>query len=361
MVVVLQSAPDDEVVAVTLSGRRQGGQRHGCGRRGRAARAAAQECARPEGAGGEGDEDAGAALAAAQGCAAVGAVAVRGREVELRQLTRALQGADEAVGRPAGGSGVLAEGDREVVTPVSFRGCLMRYSGRVILRRGVALQVARQLDRAGSGVADDGQQHLDDQRGVEIDAAGHVVQAVRALARGDGAVSGEVDEDGVQGLAPDERVAQGGEQEGPDGDMQEGAELLVGPAGLRLADGAGQGAVAGEAVGADREQAEAVEAQRVAEGVEAAIAVVAAQVVDLAEVAEGGSAVGSVEGLLELGEGERLRSGESIGEEGGGAPGHARVVCRYVRYTVPFQVPDRSEAGRERSGIGSAGRGNGTV
>ena len=287
---MLQSAPDDEVVAVTLSGTRQGGQRRGCGRRGRAARAAAQECARPEGAGGEGDEDAGAALAAAQGGAAVGAVAVRGREVELRQLTRALQGADEAASRGLRRAGGGRSGGRG---PCIFWGCLMRYSGRVILRRGVALQVARQLDRAGSGVADDGQQHLDDQRGVEIDAAGHVVQAVRALAHGDGAVSGEVDEDAVQGLAPDERVAQGGEQEGPDGDMQEGAELLVGPAGLRLADGAGQGAVAGEAGGADREQAEAVEAQRVAEGVEAAIAVVAAQVVDLAEVAEGGSAGGS--------------------------------------------------------------------
>ena len=196
--------------------------------------------------------------------------------------------------------------------------------------RGVALQVARQLDRAGAGAADDGQQHLDDQRGVEIDAAGHAVEAVLSLALGDWAVRGEVDEDAVQGLALDEFAAQGGEQEGADGDVQEGAELLVGPAGLGLADeagdGAGQGAVAGEAGGADREQAEAVEALRVEEGVEAAVAVVAAQVVDLAEVAEGGGAGGSVEDLLELGEGERLRSGKSIGEEGGGAPGHVRIV-----------------------------------
>ena len=179
-------------------------------------------------------------------------------------------------------------------------------------------------------MADDGQQHLDDQRGVGIDAAGHVLQAVPSLAPGELAVRGEVDEDAVQSLAPDEFVAQGGEQEGSHGDVQQGAELLVGPAGRGLAheagDGAGQGAVAGKAGGADREQAEAVEAPRVAEGVEAAVAVVAAQVVDLAEVAEGGGAGGSVEGLLELGEGERLRSGQSIGEEGGGAPEHDRIV-----------------------------------
>ena len=56
--------------------------------------------------------------------------------------------------------------------------------------RGVALQVARQLDRAGAGVADDGQQHLDDQRGVEIDAAGHAVEAVLSLALGEWAVVG---------------------------------------------------------------------------------------------------------------------------------------------------------------------------
>ena len=117
VVVALQSDPNDEVVAVTLSGRRQGGQLRGGAGRGGAARAAEQECARPEGAGGECGEDAGAALAAAQGGTAVGAVPVPGREVELRKLARALQGAGDAVGRPAGGSGVPAECGQQCAGP----------------------------------------------------------------------------------------------------------------------------------------------------------------------------------------------------------------------------------------------------
>ncbi len=122
-VVALQSDPADEVVAVTLSGRRQGGQlRAGAGRR-RAARAAEQECARPERAGGEGGEDAGAALAAAQGAAARGAVAVLAGEVELGQLERALQGAGDAVGRPAGGSRVPAELGHECAGPPFSTAC----------------------------------------------------------------------------------------------------------------------------------------------------------------------------------------------------------------------------------------------
>ena len=65
-------------------------------------------------------------------------------------------------------------------------------------------------------------------------------------------------------------------------------------------DGGGQGAIAGEVDIADGEQAEAVEAIGIAVGVEAAVVVVAAEVADLAEVAEGGGPGGLAEGLLEL-------------------------------------------------------------
>ena len=156
----------------------------------------------------------------------------------------------------------------------------------------MALQGARQLGWAGRGVADDGQQHLDEQRGVQIHAAGPAGQAVLALALGDLVVGGEVDEDAVQGVALDELGAQGGEQEGPHGNVQQGAQLLVRPAGLGLRSEAGHGAcecaVAGEARSADRERAEAVEALWVDVSVEAAVAVVAATVADFAEVAESG-------------------------------------------------------------------------
>ena len=92
------------------------------------------------------------------------------------------------------------------------------------------------------------------------------------------------------------------------GHVEQGAELLVGEAAIgfveQALDGGGEGAVAGEADVAEGEQAEAVEAGGVAVGVEAAVVVIAAQVADLAEVAEGGAAGDLAEGILELLEGD---------------------------------------------------------
>ena len=74
-------------------------------------------------------------------------------------------------------------------------------------------------------------------------------------------------------------------------------------------------AIAGEMHVAERKQAEAVEAGGVAVGVEAAVVVVAAQVADLAEVAEGGGPGSPAEGVPELietvtGKLEASKSGE---------------------------------------------------
>ena len=194
----------------------------------------------------------------------------------------------------------------------------------------MAAQVARQLDRGGPGVADEGQQHLDDQRRVEIGGAGHAVPAGCALAVGDDGIGGQIDEDAVHGLALDASAAHGGEQEGARGDVEQGVKLLGRPAGLGLVDqarhGGGEAALAGEACGAQREQPEAVEALRVGAGVEASVVVVTAQIGDLAEVAEGGGWGGVGEGGLELWEGERVRGGEGGGEHGSSALGHVTMV-----------------------------------
>ena len=87
------------------------------------------------------------------------------------------------------------------------------------------------------------------------------------------------------------------------------------------------GAVAGEMHIAEREQAEAVEAGGVAVGVEAAIVVVAAQVADLAEVAESGGPGGLAEDVLELIEGDRRAGSQQRNQQVGRAPGHYETVC----------------------------------
>ena len=149
-----------------------------------------------------------------------------------------------------------------------------------------------------------------------------------------------------------------------DGDMQEGAEFAVGAAVLGFADqapdGLGEGAVAGEADVADGEQAEAVEAGRVTAGPEPAVVVVAAQIGDLPEAAEGGGA-GGLQGLLELTEGDGRAGGQQGDENVGGAPGHtatAYVQGAQLAYTVARLggelSPDRIQP--ETTGISWPGR-----
>ena len=125
-----------------------------------------------------------------------------------------------------------------------------------------------------------------------------------------------------------------------DGNLQEGAEFAVAAAVRGLADqapdGLGEGAVAGEVDVADGKQAEAIEAGRVAAGVEAAVVVVATQIGDLTEVAEGGGA-GGLQGLLELIEDDGGAGCQQGEERAGGAPGHSATVCvqgAQVDYTV---------------------------
>ena len=69
-----------------------------------------------------------------------------------------------------------------------------------------------------------------------------------------------------------------------------------------------------------------VEALRVRQGVEPAVVVVAAQVIDLAQVAEGGGGRGVGKGRAELVEREWARTGEGLGEHLGSALGHAPMV-----------------------------------
>ena len=110
--------------------------------------------------------------------------------------------------------------------------------------RGKAAQVTRQLCGGGDWVAQQGQQNFDHDGGIDSGGAGaaalaNAEVALRALAVGDGGVGGEVDEHAVHALALDLPAAHGGEQEG--GDVQEGAQFFVDPAGRGLADQACHG------------------------------------------------------------------------------------------------------------------------
>ena len=100
---------------------------------------------------------------------------------------------------------------------------------------------------------------------------------------------------------------------------------------------------------ADGEQAEAVESGRVPAGVEAAVVVVAAQIGDLTEVAEGGGA-GGLQGLLKLIEGDGRAGGQQGDEHVGGAPGHSATVYvegAQVAYTVSQLGGDPGSDGRK--------------
>ncbi len=163
-------------------------------------------------------------------------------------------------------------------------------------------------------MADQHQQHLNDD--VRLERRGQLGRAAGSAARLAGAQllsaslggGGEIDIDAANALAAGPSLAHGGEQEGMHGDVQQGPELLVGATvgGVfnQALDGGGEGAVAGEMHGTEREQAEAVKAGRVPGGVEAAVVVVTAQVANLAEVAEGGPAGRLAKGILELLEGD---------------------------------------------------------
>ena len=152
------------------------------------------------------------------------------------------------------------------------------------------MQVPGHLRRPGPGMADQHQQHRDDQfrfqRGgrIGLAAGGQPGPASLELAVAVGSVA-EIDIDAAEALAAGAVLAHGGEQEGVHGHVQQGAEFPVSAAVLgfveQAPDGGGEGTVAGEVDVAEGEQAEAVEAGGVAVGVEAAVVVVAAQMADL--------------------------------------------------------------------------------
>ena len=122
------------------------------------------------------------------------------------------------------------------------------------------------------------------------------------------------------------------------GDVQHSPEFRIGPAvsgfTKQALDGGRQGTVAGELHVANAEQAEAVEAGRVAVGVEAAVVVVAAQVTHLAEVAEGSGTGGLAEGVLELIEGDGGASRQQRDQQVGGASGHNELVYIMIAHDI---------------------------
>ena len=242
VVVALQSGPDDRVVAEALSQGRQVDQLLRAQRRGGAARAVAAELALPEGAGRQCGQRAGLALLGVQVGATAGALAGGGLEVQHEHGSRTLQGAGRWASNTASSlqAPPILDDLREV--EASEDGAdLGQMDGR-----GKAAQVTRQLCGGGDGVAQQGQQNFDHDGGIDSGGAGaaalaNAEVALRALAVGDGGVGGEVDEHAVHALAVDLPAAHGGEQEGVGGDVQEGAQFFVDPAGRGLADQACHG------------------------------------------------------------------------------------------------------------------------
>ena len=185
--------------------------------------------------------------------------------------------------------------------------------------RGVASQAACQLCWGRVRVADQGQQGLDHrgfQTGHETGAGlADAAEVGLALSVGHRRLGVQVEEDAIAALALDALASHGGKQAGVGRQVRQGSQFLVGPAGVGLADkagdGGGQAAVARESGGVEAEEAALVKAAGVGEGVEAAVVVVAAQIGDGAQVAGGGDRGGRVEGGLQLPEGERGRTGLS--------------------------------------------------
>ena len=164
-------------------------------------------------------------------------------------------------------------------------------------------------------------------------AVGEALAAGPQLAVSGGAV-GEIDIDAGEALAAGAVLTDGGEQEGAYGNVEQcgefpGGEAVVGFA-EQAPDGVGEGAVTGEVGVAEGEEAEAVEAGGVAEGVEAAVVVVAAEVAELAEVAGGGAEGDGAEGELELIESDGRVGGEQGEEQIGGAGSHDVLVCHIL-------------------------------
>ena len=184
-------------------------------------------------------------------------------------------------------------------------------------------------------MADEDQQDLDDEPGLEGGGAagGDASLAGVQLAVAVGA-GGEVDKHAGEALAAGTALADGGQQEGAGGNVQQAGEFLVGEAVFgfeqQALDGLGEGAVTGEArVAQGGEQAEAVETSGVAEGVEATVVIVAAEVGDLAEVAGGGAEGDLAKGMLELLHGDGGVGRQQRDQQIGGTGGHCVLVYHY--------------------------------
>ena len=197
--------------------------------------------------------------------------------------------------------------------------------------RGVALQAPGDLRGQGAAMAREHQQHRNDrdrlQRGRR---SGEALLAGLQLAVALGA-GAEIDIEAGEALAAGAPVAHRGEREGMHGHVEEGAEFGIGPAVIGFAeqaqDGGREGAVAGEVDIAEGEQTEAIEAGGVAVGIEAAVVVVAAQVADLPQIAEGSPARDLAESRLDLLERDGGGGSEQRHERCGGAAGHSVPVC----------------------------------
>ena len=315
VVIARQADPDDQVIAKALARRHQLGElRANRDRRGRAARAVLANLAGLDLAGEQRDHAPGLALAGLQGAVATRAAPRLGREIH-GQRPRAGR---ERPGHAVGGSGLLPQQPQPAEPPLPRdpreveAGEHRRHLGPGDRRR-MPLQLARELRRGRSGIADQCQQHLPDDRRVPRGSEGERIAAGLALA--------------TQCPAPHRSA-----QERMHGHVQEGVQFLVRAADGGLAHqalhGGPQGAIAREVDIADGNETVTVEAQRVVGDVEPPIVVVTPQVADLPEVVEGGGAGSIAERGLELRERNRRAGSEEGGEHVGGAPSHNQIVYK---------------------------------
>ena len=179
-------------------------------------------------------------------------------------------------------------------------------------------------------MADQPQQHLDDDGRLQR-GGGAPSDPLLTLGGAPRRVAGAIDPDAPHALASQRLLPHRGPQAGLRGHVQQGLQFrLRAPGGGLLHQaphGSAQGAVAGEADVAEGRQPVAVEAQGVAQGVVAAVVVVAAQVADLPEVVEGGGARRIAERRPELPEGDRRAGGQQRGQHVGGARCHVDPVA----------------------------------
>ena len=181
-------------------------------------------------------------------------------------------------------------------------------------------------------MADQCQEHLPDDGRFPRGSWGWIEAGLARATLGGTAcrVAGAIDPDARHALATQRLPPHCGEQERMHGHVQQGLQFLVRACGGGLAHqaqhGGTQGAVAGEVDVAQGHEPVAVEAQRAAVGVVAAVVVVAAQMADLLEVLEGGGARSIAERGLELLERDRSRGSQERGQHVGGAASHNRIV-----------------------------------